>query len=143
MGAIANISLADAQATPVSHTFNPSKQGLQGSMSIAEWEARSSNEGIPVGFYRIASQFSRPNKDRKSYKLMFKVSVPVMEVTSNSTVTGIAPAPTVSYTPLFQGEFVIPERASLQARKDLRKMVADLFDNAQVVAMVEQLDAIY
>lgn len=143
MGAITNISLADAQATPVTHVFNPSKQGLQGSVSVADWEDRAVNNGVPVGFYKISTTFQRPNKDRKSYKIGMKISIPQLENVTNSTVSGIAPAPTVSYTPLFEGSFVLPERASLQSRKDLRKMVANLFADPQIANMVEQLDAVY
>jgi hypothetical protein len=36
-------------------------------------------------------------------------------------------------------EFVIPERASLQNRKDLRKMMALGLAEAQTIAMVETL----
>jgi hypothetical protein len=64
---------------------------------------------------------------------------PVLETLSNSTVSGILPAPMVSYTPRTFIEFVMPERASLQNRKDLRKMAANLLAEAQVTASVEQL----
>jgi hypothetical protein len=143
LGAIANIVLADALATPVNHTFSPARQGLLGSTSVAEWEDRAANTGIPVGFYKIHTQFLRPNKDRKTYRMVLKISLPVLETVSNSTVSGIAPAPTVSYTPLAQMEFVIPERASLQARKDLRKMAFNMLNDTQIVNMIENLDVPY
>lgn len=143
MSAIANIVLNDAATTPVAHTFNPARQGLVGSSSVATLEDRSANTGIPVGYYKIDLDFSRPSKTRKTYRIVWKLSVPVMEVVSNSTVSGIAPAPTVSYTPLAEVAFVIPERSSLQVRKDLRKMFYELMNNPQVVAAVEQLDAPY
>jgi hypothetical protein len=58
---------------------------------------------------------------------------------SNSTISGIAPAPTLSYVCRSFTEFVMPERAALQNRKDLRKMQANLLADAQIVSMVETL----
>ena len=62
---------------------------------------------------------------------------PIMETVSNNTVAGIAPAPTVSYVSRAFVEFVLPERSSLQNRKDLRKMTALLLNESQMTALVE------
>lgn len=140
IAAIANIVLNDAAATPVAHTFSPSRQGFFNGLDIAEYEDRAANSGIPVGFYKISLSVSRPNRDRKSYRIGLKLSTPVMEVVSNSTVTGIAPAPTVAYTPLAQIDWVIPDRASFQSRKDLRKLVYEALNSPAVVNALENLD---
>lgn len=140
MAQIANIVLNDAATTPVAHTFSPSRQGFFNGLDVAEYEDRASNTGIPVGFYRFSLNVSRPNRDRKSYRIALKLSIPVMEVTSNSTVSGIAPAPTVAYTPLAQVEVVIPDRASQQSRKDLRKMLYEALASSAVVSAIENLD---
>lgn len=143
MSAITTIVLADAAATPVNHTFSPARQGLVGQSSVADFEDRAANGGIPVGFLRVSTEFSRPSADRKSYRVKLKLSTPVLEVVSNSTVSGIAPAPTVSYTPLCQIEFVVPERSSLQVRKDLRKMAYQLLNDQTIINLVENLDVPY
>lgn len=143
MSAITSIVVNDAAATPVAHTFAPARQGLLGQSQIAEYEDRASNSGIPVGFYRIGIDFSRPTKQRKTYRVNLKMMKPVLEVLSNSTVSGILPAPTVSYTPMVDCTFVIPERSNLQDRKDLRKMFYEMLANTQVIAALEQLDAAY
>lgn len=144
MGAIASIVLTDAAATPVAFTFTPSKQGLLGpSLSVAEFEARAANNGIPVGSYKVAMNFARPTKDRKTFRIGMKLELPVLEVTSNSTVSGIQPAPTISYKPIAELNWVLPERSSLQVRKDLRKMFATLLADTQVVNAVENLDFPY
>lgn len=143
MGAITSIVVNDAAATPVAHTFSVGRQGLVGNSQVADFEDRSANTGIPVGFYKIALDFSRPTRDRKSYRINLKMSTPVLETVSNSTVSGIAPAPTISYTPLVDATFVIPDRASLQNRKDLRKMFYELLNNSQIVAAIENLDVPY
>lgn len=143
MAAISTIVLNDAASTPLAHTFKPARQGLVGNNSVTDFEDRDANTGIPVGFFRVSTEFSRPSNDRKSYRVKLKLSTPVLEVTSNSTVSGIAPAPTVSYTPLCQIEFVVPERSSLQVRKDLRKMAYQLLNDTTIVNLVENLDVPY
>lgn len=143
MAAISTIVLNDAAATPVAHTFKPARQGLIGNNSIADFEDRDANTGVPVGFYRVSTEFSRPSNDRKSYRVKLKLSTPVLEVTSNSTVSGIAPAPTVSYTPLCQIEFVVPERSTLQVRKNLRMFAYQLLNDNTIINLVEGLDTPY
>lgn len=143
MAAVANIVLNDAETTPVAHTFNPARQGIVGSSQVTDFEDRAANTGIPVGFYRVNLDFSRPTKDRKSYRIGLKLHTPILENVSNSTVSGIAPAPTISYTPMVDCTVVIPDRASLQNRKNLPKMFYELLNNAQVVAAIESLDAPY
>lgn len=143
MGAITTIVLNDAAATPVAHTFSPARQGLQGpNISVADFEDRASNGGIPVGYYRISTSFSRPNKDRKSFRIGITMSVPVMETLSNNSA-GIIPAPTVAYQPLAILDVVLPERSSVQVRKDLRKMFYELLNDPQVKKMIEDLDYPY
>lgn len=143
MPAISPIVINDAAATPLSHIFSVAKQGLQGFDSVAEFEDRVVNSGIPVGFYKVSMNFSRPNKARKTYRVTLKLSTPKLETLSNSTVSGIMPAPTVSYTPMVEITFVVPERSALQDRKDLRTLTANLLASSQVVAAIEQLDMVY
>jgi len=140
MSQMSNVVLNDAAATPVAHTFAPDVQGLRENQQVAIYVDRAANAGIPVGFNKLELTFSRPTAQRKTYRLGLKLSTPVLEVTSNSTVTGIAPAPTVAYTPLIQTEVVIPERASQQARKDLRKMFYEALNHSQVKDAIENLD---
>jgi hypothetical protein len=143
MAAIANIVLNDAATTPVAHTFSPARQGFFNGQDIAEYEDRVVNGGIPVGFYRVNLALSRPSKDRKSYRIGLKLSTPVLEVVNSSTYSGITPAPTISYTPLAQVDVVIPDRASLQSRKDIRKMLYEALNSATVVNAIENLDFPY
>jgi hypothetical protein len=140
MSARANIVINDGQATPVSHTFNPnSGDGNVAGVSIIEYEDRSG--GISVGFPRISVQTRRSSKSSRNQKVTFKVATPVLETVSNSTVSGIAPAPTVAYANLFVGEFILPERSSLDSRKDLLAFVKNLFANAVVTSAITDLES--
>lgn len=139
--AAVNIVLADAQGTPVNHTFiplGPDKNGV----FLFEDQSQAS----PIGYWRYSLQLKRPavvgagaNSNQRSYRAVIGLHEPALENVTNNTVSGISPAPTISYVPRCFVEFVIPERASLQNRKDLRKMMANALIEAQTIAMVETL----
>lgn len=138
MAARGNIVLNDGAATPVAHTFKP--VGAPGS-SILAW--RDSNQAIFAGQAVISCGQRLADRKTKSSKMSWKVETPVLEVTSPSTMTGIQPAPTVAYTPLASMEFVLPDRMSLQERKDLLAFVVNLASNAIMTAQVRDLDLLY
>jgi hypothetical protein len=71
------------------------------------------------------------------------VALPVLEVTSPSTGTGIQPAPTVAYILRFNGEFILPERADLQGRKHILAYAKNTLAHALVTALVQDLEAVY
>lgn len=142
MGAIANIILADAATTPVNHTFQPKRVGDGGgNSSVAEWEDRIG--GVYDGFFRVKTDISYPTNLRDTVRIRIRLTTPVMEVVTNSSTTGIAPAPTVSYNPMVDCTFVLPKRSTLQVRKDLRKMFSLLLSDPAVIAMVEQIESPY
>lgn len=144
MPAIANIALNDAQATPVLHTFAPVNQDAKGTWW---WEDQT---GVsPLGFNRISADFKRlgnpaagATSASRVSRVNFSIHTPKLEALSNNSA-GYTPAPTVAYIPRFNGEFILPERASLQDRKDLRKYAQFLLADASVIAMVETLLGIY
>lgn len=138
--AASNIVLADALATPVNHTFVPLGPDADG---VFWFEDQS--QASPNGFWRISYQLKRPklgsagSSATRTYRAVIGLHEPILEVVSNNTVSGIAPAPTISYIPRSFTEYVIPERSSLQNRKDLRKMTYNLQNETQLIALVEQL----
>jgi len=136
-----NIVLADALATPVNHTFVPIGRDKNG---VFWFEDQSASNAI--GNWRISIESVRPsvpaaqqNSVGRTYRVKIGLHEPILETVSNSTVSGIAPAPTVGYVSRSFQEFVMPERATLQNRKDLRKMMASLLGDTQVIACVESL----
>jgi hypothetical protein len=139
--AAVNIVLADAQATPVNHTFIPLGPDKNG---VFWFEDQS--QASPIGYWRVSVALKRPtnakagssSKDRV-LRATIALHEPILENVTNSTVSGIAPAPTIAYANRCFVEFVLAERSSLQNRKDLRKMVATLLGEAQVTAIVENL----
>lgn len=139
--ALANIVLADAQATPVNHTFVPLGVDRNG---VLWFEDQS--QASPVGFWRISYAIVRPapaaaGQSSKDRVIRVKIGLhePILENVTNSTVSGIAPAPTISYVNRTNKEYILAERSSQQNRKDLRKMSWNLENEAQFVALVENL----
>jgi hypothetical protein len=138
---LVNIVLADALATPVNHTFIPLGADDKG----IQWLVDQSQSNA-VGYWRISLQTTAPlppkageSSDGRTFRVRVGLHEPVLETNGDSSMSGILPAPTVAYIPRAFTEYVIPERASLQNRKDLWKMAGNLIDNVQIQAAVEQL----
>lgn len=139
-----NIVLADALATPVNHTFVPVGRDKN---SVFWFEDQSAANSI--GNWRISVEVTRPsvptaqtNSQGRTYRYRVGLHEPILETVSNSTVSGIAPAPTVGYVLRSFVEYVMPERATLQDRKNLRKMMASLQSDTQILGAVEGLSFI-
>lgn len=138
MTAIAALTLADGQATPVSHTFGV--VGINAS-NVARWADRSG--GIQVGYPTVSLLVKEPIKGNPNYKVSAKVTLPVLEQTSASTATGIQPAPTKAYELTSTMDFTLPARSTLQNRKDLFAYVKNLMANAIMTAAIENYEPQY
>jgi hypothetical protein len=138
MSAIANIVINDGQGTPVAHTFAPAKT----QSDLALLEDRSA--GIYIGYNKLTFSLKRPtgpSKDAsRNLKLSIKVETPKLETVSNNTYSGIAPAPTVSYRPTVELLVNLPERCTLQDRKDLQAYVKNLMTNSFVTDAFEKYE---
>nr|QDH87892.1 MAG: hypothetical protein H2RhizoLitter493524_000002 [Leviviridae sp.] len=140
MTAIAAVTINDGQATPVAHTFSPVNIDQAG---VAKWADRSS--GIALGFPALSFSQKTPNpKGARNYKMSIKVVLPVLEVTSPSTSTGIQPAPTKAYDLIATVDFTLPERSTLAQRNDLLAYVKNFLANAAVVTpAVQNFESVY
>lgn len=139
MPAVANITINDGQATPVSHVFEPVRTGPD----YAHFEDKSTTQYI--GFWKLQLALKRPQGQSKSasrnLEATVRIETPILE-TLGTADSGFTPAPTVAYRPMAEIRFVLPERSSLQQRKDVRvlltnalmgtSVVADLVDNLRV-----------
>lgn len=145
MAAAANIVLNDAQATPVAHTFVP-----LGPDSNGAWWFEDQSGASPIGYNRISVSLTRPlngaagqSSAERMARVKIAVHTPKLENTTNSTVSGVAPAPTLSYIPRCNIEFIMPERSALQDRKDLRKYAQFLIADTAIVNAVESLQGVW
>lgn len=138
MAAIAALTLADGKTPPVNHTFSPDNIDATG---VAKYKDRSG--GIALGYPTVSLGIRPPTKGSRLYRVTVKIATPILEVTSPSTSTGIQPAPTLAYTPLFTGEFVLSERSTLAERKDLLAYVKNMFANAVITSAVHDFESVY
>lgn len=138
MSAIAALTVADGQTTPVNHTFSPVNIDAAG---IAKWSDRSG--GIALGFPVVSFSLRNPSKTSRTYKLTAKIVTPILEVTSPSTMTGIQPAPTKAYDLLATVEMVMPERASVDQCKDLLAYLKNVLALSFITDAVTNKESIY
>lgn len=141
MPAIASIAVQDGEATPVTHTFEPAKT----TADYALYEDRDA--GIYIGNKKFTMTLDRPtgngNVGNRNLKLRLKLEVPRLEVLSNSTVSGIAPAPTVAYRHVAELVMTLPERGSKQERINVRALFRNILGHAQVLGAIDDLSIAY
>lgn len=146
MPAVAAIVLADAQTSPVNHTFAPLGPDTNG-----VWWFEDPTVANAIGNQRLSVQLTRPgapqageNSSSRICRVKIGIHTPILETLSNSTVTGIEPAPTVAYVCRCNMEFILPER-SVKAfdRQTIRKYAANLLTNSNIVTIVEDLQNFY
>jgi len=141
MAAATNLTINDGLATPVAHTFEVAK--LQPESALFEDRVA----GIYIGFNKLVFNVSRPTGDSKAatrnLKVSFRIETPKMETVSNNTYSGVAPAPTVAYRPVFEGTFTLPERCSLQDRKDLLAYVKNTLSQVVVDNLIQKFELPY
>ncbi len=137
MGAIASISLADGQASPVSHTFNV--QNGQQADEPARWLEKTA--GSYAGFLRLAALVRRSTANR-STKVIYKVDLPTLAVIGTAA-NGVQPLPTVAYTVSAEVTFTLPDACSDANRKDILAYVKNLLANAAVTDNVVNMSPTY
>lgn len=139
-----NIVLADAQATPVNHTFIPMGKDQNG---VYWFEDQS--QSSPLGYWRISMELKRPlpgapgtkaSSDRVA-RAVFAIHEPTLETLGTSD-SGLTPPDTIAYITRKREEYILPERGNKLSRQNIRKMSANLATNALYIALVEDLQGI-
>lgn len=137
MSAIANIVINDGESTPVAHTFAPN--GNTG--TEANYADRAS--GISIGFPVLKTNLAAAGRNQPLNKIRVRLSVPKLETVSGSTDAGLVPAPRLAYAGSFDGTFIFHERSTVQDRKNVRALLANLFANSTIVDLVDNLAPAY
>lgn len=129
MAAIATITVPDAAGPPVNHNFLPLK--VDGDTALYVEQSASSS----AGFWSLSMTQRAPLTGQKDriYRSTGKLTIPVM---ATETVNGVT-RPTVLRTLRANVEFIIPEDATLQERKDLRKILVGILESAALKDNVE------
>lgn len=147
MPTFANIVIADGKATPVTHTFVPGSEDPKGVFNHVEINSTSA-----IGSNILRASLASPPVTKgagsastadRVYRVKVNLAIPVLEVTSPTTSTGIQPAPTVAYVLRANVEFILPERSSAAERTDLRILLRNALGNNQIVPLVDALQSLY
>lgn len=140
MPAVSNLNIADGQATPVVHVFEPVKTGAD----VVHYEDKSSTQYI--GFWKLVMQLKRPtgpsNRATRNLEAIIRFETPVLETLGTSD-SGFTPAPTVAFRPQVEVRFTLPERCTLQQRKDLRHLLSNLLTATAAADLVENFRVPY
>lgn len=109
MAIVANISLADGQATPVNHTFNYEK----GTNDVVYAVDRSG--GVVIAYPRISIGVKQPSKLTPDaiYRVNFRVEVPTLADAVSGVLTGL------KYVGKFFGQFDVPISATAAEKANL------------------------
>lgn len=145
MAAAISIVLADALATPVNHTFIPIGKDQN---NVFWYEDQS--QANALGYWKLSLEVKKPlpgapgaqSGTDRVVRVKATLHEPAME-TLGTADNGLPPPPTISYISRGSFEFILPERSTLQNRKDVRKMLMNLIADAAVVAAVESLQPVW
>lgn len=131
MPIMTTVSLADGQATPVTHLFK-SYSLVNGVLYLRAMAA----SGLSLAA-KMLSINTRTAGKRK--KVKFFLQLPVVQV---QTINGVS-SPVIVDRDFFEGTFTFGETADNQRRKDVRKLVGGLFVDTQVdlVKVIDEDDA--
>lgn len=114
MAAIANLTLADGQATPVNHTFTA--KGVRNGVSKWKDQVGGIDAGMPVATFSLReSTTSSPMT-----KIVMKIRLPVLETDPSFLV------PTVAFENFVNIEFATHNLSTLAQRKDLLAFAKNL-----------------
>lgn len=135
MGAITTITAADAAATPVTHSFEPSR--IDG--DVAKFTEKTATHAS--GYWPLTVSLREPSASNGSrvYRSQVNLALPILVT---ETINGVS-VPRVAYTMRVNVEFILPNDSTLQNRKDLRKLTVGILDHALVKDAIENLNPIY
>lgn len=123
------LTINDGANTPVAKTFAP--VAVAPDLSIFAEKSASAS----AGFLKLQIGTSFANGSRNTNRIDVSFDMPITEV-----VEGISK---VTRTGRFKGYFVIPDSMTTAERSNLRAFLANALDNAQVVAVIKDLDPLY
>lgn len=128
---MSTLTLTDAAGTPVNRSFN----STESSPALTVWKDFATNGGYPVGA-GVASLSVKENGNGVT-RVTGKLVLPTLEGVAGDDEGGFTPPPTKAFEALGEFSFVLPNRTSLQNRKDLKAMLLDFIGDAIVTAAVE------
>lgn len=129
MPAFGNIAIADAETSPVTHTFAP----VTTNGARADLANRSAT--IPTGYEKLQIELVQPKSASAAYRLAIGFNDPV-----EATVDGQVVVVRNNSASL---QINLSQLSTAQERKNTLKLMANLLAHATIVSVVENLEPIY
>lgn len=126
MSAIANITVFDGAATPVSHTLTAISVTRANGKVTADW--REMLASIPA-YAQVRAQMTVERLKSGVYKVEQRTVVPVMEAVLNQNAAGYTAAPKVAYENTFVTVGYFSERSLVSDRRLARQMHINIAGN--------------
>lgn len=126
MSQIANITVFDGAATPVTHTLKAIEVTKEKGKTIALW--REENASLPV-YAQIRATALIERLKSGVYHTEVRVVVPVMESVSGVNAQGYTAAPKVAYENTFVTVGYFHERSDIVGRRLARQIMVNLLGN--------------
>lgn len=134
MPQVANIVLADGQATPVNHTFSPTR--LASLANSFRFEDRAA--GVKAGYNTIQVETRTNSNDADKVDIVLKV--PRLAQTSASSGSGVQPNPIAAYHELMRITVTRPHALEQAVANDAYAFLKNLMSNTQFIAWVRDGD---
>jgi len=135
MPSLAPIAVLDGAATPVSHTYTPTKIDASGVATLQERVGL-----VPVGYPTMTWSVRPPVANGTTYKVVGKLVIPKVITTTDTTGKTVT---SVDYSNQVTLEFVFANRSTTQERKDMRVLSSNVLKDTAVIAILEQLESFY
>lgn len=119
MSAIGNITINDGLATPVAHVFTHASHSKDGV------SYRDSTAGLTALVAPTIEVGRLPSRSKSIRRVRVKVAIPILETITGGTSEGYVAAPRKIGANEAIVDFIIHERSSEQAIKDIRAYMAN------------------
>lgn len=146
MGALSNLTANNGEAAPVAHTFAPLGPDAKGVQWFEQITPTPINGQAAI---RLSASIRRAVKSGSGRQLSgvarveLAIWVPTME-TLASNDAGITPPATVAYEQHARITYLLPERGTMQERKNLRALAIGLIaGNQNVSDMIDKLQPMF
>lgn len=126
MAAIADITVFDGAATPVSHTLKAVSVTRTGDRVVALW--REALASVPTEA-QVWATCELVNLKNGVTSEVFTVGVPVMETVTNQNAAGYTAAPKVAYTDKMVFTAFSSKRSTVTSRRLARQILVNIGNN--------------
>ncbi len=126
MSNIANITVFDGQATPVTHTLVAESVTREGNTVTALY--KESLAGVP-DYAQVRVSLKTVKLPSGVKRVHTRVEVPVMESISGQNTAGYTAAPKVAYVDAAEYVHYAPERSVIAGRRSAKQILANLMNN--------------